>query len=236
MEYALQHIAGDWRRLIPSRFPPIDVYSRLGDSSLRSVAQELESLTNPRLRARNVVASAASEAGGVPARLQNWNHAPFAYKDPEGSTFLNPLFGVLELMDGVEAALRRAILRREVFLGRTDEPAMDLDMRVLVTRVEGEFVDLRDAPLDPDRSRRWQLGARLREDGAAGVLFRPSSHLADQGLAIFDAAALAAQSVQANHYRFVWDGRVISSVYDFSSGTEIRRDELFAQSAGQAAA
>jgi hypothetical protein len=57
-------------------------------------------------------------------RLQNWNHAPFAYTNPEGSYLLSPVHGVMEVAGSEEAALAIAIRRREIFLGRTTEPAL----------------------------------------------------------------------------------------------------------------
>ena len=42
--------------------------------------------------------------------------------------------------------------------------------------------------------------------------------------------------MQQTHYRFVWDGTVIKSVYDFGSGKEIKREDLLPAGSGRQAA
>jgi len=231
----LHRIDEVWHRLIPSRFPPVDVYERLGSAELGALAKEIEDKTNPRLRAKAWLLDKTPELGTASARLQNWNHAPFAYRDPEGSTFLNPGYGVLEVVSGVRPALAWALRRRESFLGRTQEPPMGMDMRLLVTQVKGDFVDLLETPFEDDRERRWALGDELYKGDAKGVLFRRPELPRSRALAIFDNRVLG-PTVQSAHYRFVWDGMVISKIYDFSDGEEIGRDDLLAECEGREAA
>jgi hypothetical protein len=225
MEYKSRKISGQWRRLIPSRFPPVDVYERLGPELAR-FAPEVEALTNPRLQSRRTLMQGAEKVPERSPRLQNWNHAPFAYKNPEGSTFLDKAYGALEVAESVEAALAIALRRREIFLSRTSEPPMNLDMRLLITKVEGDFVDLTGLSPDLDRESRHDIGRKLYEDGAAGVIFRSPHRPAAACLAIFTGDVLGT-TVQGAHYRFVWDGQVVRTVYDFSPpGVGIPREDL----------
>lgn len=241
MQYKKRRIDGKWHRLIPSRFPPVDVYERLGSSELGAIAKELETKTNPRLQARARLLDKGSGLTETSPQLQNWNHAPFAYKNPEGSTFLNPAYGVLEVVRGIRPALAWALLRRETFLARTEEPAMGLDMRLLVTKVRGDFVDLTNAPFDENQESRWRLGQKLYEDGAAGVLFWPPEQPRILVLAVFDNSVLRL-AVQSTHYRFIWDGKVVRSVYDFTDDGKtddektMLREELLAECGGREAA
>lgn len=213
-----RRLAGKHYRLIPSRFPPIDVYERLGSPALVASAQRLEAMTNPRLaareRSRGVVGEETVENS---PRYNSWNHAPFAYKSPEGSWLLPPAFGALELAATENAALVMAVARRETFLRRTNEPGIELDMRMLVTELDGEFADLRAATM-PARDERWALGQTLLEEGRAGAIFhRPEAPRATF-VSIFDGRVLGA-TVQAAHYRFVWNGERIRSLYDFAGQT-----------------
>lgn len=232
MTYPLRHIDDEWHRLIPSRFPPVDVYERFGTPELRAMAKEVEDKTNPRLRAKAWLLGKAPYLGETSPRLQNWNHAPFAYRNPEGSTFLNAGYGVLEVMRGERAALAWSLQRREVFLERTREPPIGLDMRLLVTGICGDFADLTNASIDMDETERWKLGDQLLKDGASGVLFHRPEQLEALALAIFDNRVLG-RSIQSSHYRFVWDGSSIASVYDFTDGKEIQREELLAPTGTQ---
>lgn len=235
MEFPRLHSDQDWYRLIPSRFPPVDVYARLAPA-LREAALELENLTNPRLQAKERLTGGPAAVDANSPRLQNWNHAPFAYRNPEGSYLLDAVHGAMELAGTVEAALAIAIRRREIFLSRTDEKPMDLDMRLLATPVKGHFVDLRSSlPLDATEAVRRELGRKLFDAGEPGALFHRPERPSDVFLAVFDAAPLG-RSVQSTHYRFVWDGTAIASVYDFSTAEEIKRSDLLPDNNGREAA
>jgi hypothetical protein len=225
----------DWYRLIPSRFPPVDVYARLAPA-LREAALDLENLTNPRLQAKELLTGEPAAVDANSPRLQNWNHAPFAYRNPEGSYLLDAIHGAMELAGTVEAALAIAIRRREIFLGRTAEKPMDLDMRLLTTPVKGEFVDLRSSlALDATEAVRRETGRKLFDDGEVGAVFHRFERPSDLFLAVFDAEPLG-RTVQSTHYRFVWDGAAIARVYDFSTAGEIKRSELLPGSNGREAA
>lgn len=235
MTYSTRRIDEEWHRLIPSRFPPVEVYETLGSPELGAIAKELEDKTNPRLQAKAWLLDKTANLTDSSPRLQNWNHAPFAYRNPEGSTFLNSAYGVLEVVRGVRPALAWALRRREVFLERTEEPPIDLDMRLLVTRIQGDFFDLTHLPIDEERDRRWALGRELYEGGAKGALFFRPEQPQTLALAVFDNSVLG-RTVQSSHYRFLWDGKVIRKIYDFMDGQEILREELLAGCNGRAAA
>jgi hypothetical protein len=207
-------------RLIPSRFPPVALYERVAPEAMWPAVHAVEDLTNPRVQARKLLTGAARVHEASP-RLQNWNHAPFAYLNPEGTWLLNPHFGSLELSDSLQTALAMSVRRRELFLSRTSEPPLDLDMRVLCTQVKGEFADLRG--LDPamTQTARWQLGEELLEAEIDGALFKCPVRPAGFCIAIFSGTVLE-RSVQAEHFRFVWDGTRIKSVYNFASAATIR--------------
>lgn len=225
----------DWYRLIPSRFPPVDIYARL-TPALREAALDLETLTNPRLQAKERLTGGPAAMNANSPRLQNWNHAPFAYRNPEGTYLLDAIYGVMELAATVEAALAIAIRRREIFLGRTAEKPMDLDMRLLATPVKGDFADLRPSlALDATEAVRRETGRKLLDNGEVGAVFHRPERPSDLFLAVFDAAPLG-RSLQSTHYRFVWDGAAIASVYDFSTAAEIRRSDLLPDSNGREAA
>ena len=85
-----------WFRLIPSRFPTVDVYRRVAPGDRWPILNEVELLTNPRQKERISILG-SDVVDGAPARLQNWNHAPFVYLDPDGSFLLRGEYGVLEL-------------------------------------------------------------------------------------------------------------------------------------------
>lgn len=225
----------DCYQLIPSRFPIVQVYERLGDTALQDAAKELEVRTNPRLAAVEQLEVKPRPEDKSANQYQNWNHAPFAYKDPRGTYFLGSTHGALEVATDVRNALAYALVRREEFLSATDEPAMGLDMRVFARRIAGKFTDLTKLNPNLSKEERWKLGHALLEGGAAGVLFCRPGFGGHRFLSVFDGSLLP-RAVQATHYRFVWDGRTVRSIYDFSNGTEILRGELLGPDLGRDAA
>ena len=233
--YSKRSFDQDCYQLIPSRFPTIEVYERLGDAELQAAAKALEARTNPRLAAINQLPSLPKPNDKAASQYQNWNHAPFAYKDPRGSFFLGPTHGCLELSGDMDTALALALLRREEFLGSTNEPAMGLDMRVFSRRITGSFHDL--TKLDPDlpSADRRKIGHQLYESGSSGVLFCRPGFAEHRFVAIFDGSLLP-RAIQGAHYRFVWDGQKIKRIYDFSDGKEILRGALLAPDIGRDAA
>lgn len=239
MSYRTRTIDQEWHRLIPSRFPPVEVYERLGrpegDPELWAVAKELENKTNPRLQAKAWLLGKSGEFSESSPRLQNWNQAPFSYRNPEGSTFLPAAYGVFEAVSGVRPALARAVRRREIFLSRTSEPSTGLDMRMLITRVKGELVDLTDEPWEGDEDRRREIGRRIYDEGAHGIVFRSPDEPRCLAVSVFENGLLG-RTVQGAHYRFVWDSAVIRKVYDFSDGMELSRAEIFQASQSRVAA
>ncbi len=215
----------DCFQLIPSRFPPIDVYDRLGSPELRTAAQELEQQTNPRLIALQHIEKTPVSSHGDAHQYQNWNHAPFVYKNPEGSHFLGPAYGVSEMSTDLEAALLHALIRREEFFDRTGEEAMGQDMRVLIRRVTGNLLDLTAADLRLTQEERWKIGQAIFENGAAGIIYRRNDFGEQPFVSVFERTILG-RALQGTHYRFEWDGRTIRKIYDFDKGETISRDDL----------
>jgi hypothetical protein len=217
----------DFHRLIPSRFPPVPLYERLGPPELQAVAEALEARTNPRLQEKERLAQGERPAGNA-SRLQNWNLAPFAYPNPEGTTFLNRSYKILELVQGIRPALAVAVQRREAFLSSTAEEPINIEMRALVHRVKGRFVDLTNVAFESDKAKRWRFGAELYEAAAQGILFNRPDMPQVRAVALFDGTVLG-RAVQSDHYRFVWDGEAIRTIGNFSSSEVIDRDQLFAE-------
>lgn len=230
MAYPQISVDDRYRRLIPSKWPTIDIYEKFGSREMQSFAAELEAVTNPRLAAKARITGGDISADSSSPRLQNWNHAPFAYPMPEGTYSLPSPYSVMELAVDERGALGRAILRREDFLSRTDEPACGIDMRMITNRVVGKFVDLRGLPPDTSQTARWMMGHRLYEDGVQGILFKMTELPGSEFICVFTNEVLVDHGVQGAHYRFRWDGQRIGRIYDFAADRDIDRNAIIAGS------
>ncbi|TAI62717.1 hypothetical protein CWO89_28230 [Bradyrhizobium sp. Leo170] len=223
-------IDGQYRRLFPSKYPTIDIYEKFGSREMQALAADLETITNPRLAAKSRITGGDVSTDANSPKLQNWNHAPFAYPMPEGSYCLPPPYSVLELAADERGALARAILRREEFLSRTDEPACGVDMRMITNKVVGNFVDLRGLPPDTTQRARRLLGQSLYEEDVQGVIFKMVELPGHEFISVFNSDVLIERGIQGAHYRFRWDGTRITRVFDFGANKDIDRNEIIAAS------
>ena len=93
------------------------------------------------------------------------------------------------------------------------------------TPVTGSFWDLRALGVIARRELQLEVGAKAPQ-GIDGILFRTSERPSGVALSVLNGACLG-RSLQATHYRFVWDGTKISVLYAFDDkGTEIDAQRL----------
>ena len=196
-------ISGYWYRLIPSRFPTVDLYKRVAPGSVWPLAHDIESLTNPRMRLKEKATKGGEFKSELSTKFQNWNLAPFAYRNPSGTQFLNEHYGVLELSNDIQTALAVSIRKREAFLTATKMKPVDLEMRVLKHEVKGQFYDLSNNTINAPQSERWRIGEQLLKARGLGVRFQCPQRPAGQMVAVFKSDALG-PSIQTEHYLFRW--------------------------------
>ncbi|WP_374546309.1 RES family NAD+ phosphorylase [Rhodoblastus sp.] len=191
----------------------MSIYEGLVEDDRFEALVKIEDITNPRLKSvQRITASTNSPQIDSP-RLQNWNHAPFAYSNPEGTRFFPPERPCLELADSPQTALAISVERRQNFLARTNEPPIGIDMRMLKTPASGRFIDLRGVEIGLDREGRWKIGATIPTD-ADGVVYHPPERPSATCIGILKGSVLA-RSVQTAHYRFSWNGNRITKLYAF---------------------
>lgn len=203
-------------RLIPSRFPPVELYEPVAEPRDWDALKALDSLTNPRL----------SESGGREFLrpedrhvTHHWLVAPFAYPDLEPTPFSDGSYGVCYVAETEKGALAMAVRRREAFLRATATPPTRLDMRQLVTPVSAMLHDLTAWPGLADNSETRRLCEKLRGQGSYGVLL-PSPFRTREGTAVLFRPTAMTRATQAKHYCFIWDGTRISGIYDYANEAE----------------
>jgi hypothetical protein len=211
--------------LIPSRFPPVALFERIANDDGQAAIAAIESLTNPRLRERERVLKVEDVETNNP-QLQNWNHAPFAYRNPEGTRFFGPEQPSLDLADNVQTALAISVGKRQAFLTRTAEARVSLDMRAIARPVSGRFADFRHVHLEASLEERRSVGEQALRLEADGLLYSPPERPSATCVAVLKPTALG-RAIQGEHFRFVWDGKRIHSLYAFSGpGLTIDTDRL----------
>ncbi|MEH6408925.1 MAG: hypothetical protein V7741_00250 [Hyphomonas sp.] len=206
-------------RLIPSRFPPVDLYERVAERECWGEIFALEEKTNPRLRK-------AAEAGDNAAPAQNWNAAPFAYPKPRGTSFTRPRDTALVAFSTQEAALWMSLVQRAAFLFECDMPPTKVITRLLVTPVTGCFLDWTDQDMTEDRAERVEIAERCRlTDGVDGVAFRHPDYPHADAYCILKEPVLG-QTCQSRHFSYTWNGDKFTEVHDSSLSNDPRESAI----------
>jgi hypothetical protein len=217
-----------WRpsyRLIPSRYPTVGLYDAIADPADLEVVFAIEALANPRIR------DAIGELALVPEdeRVSGPGATPvmaaFTHLNPEGSRFSDGTYGVYYAAHSFETAIAEVSHHRAVFLRRTAEPAIDVDMRLITANVEAELHDLLEADagdasnrfasvLEPDDYGPSQsLGRRLRAAASWGIRYPSVRHAGGECVGILRPRALR-HAKAAAHLALHWDGARITHWYE----------------------
>ena len=214
-------------RIIPSRFPPIDLFERVANATDLEAIVDLESLTNDRLREEVGALQLVPAQDRISGRGTSYIMAAFTHLNPAGSRFSNGTYGVFYTADTLDTAIAETRHHREQFMRATSEPPMELDMRVLLADLDQQLPDIRgmhqslpDVYAPDDYSASQALGKRLQAQDSWGIVYDSVRHSGGEGAAVFRPPALR-NCRQERHLCYVWDGTRISSIYRKSSLRQI---------------
>ena len=130
-------------RIIPSRFPPIDLFERVSDDpAMWEALADLEQATNPRVRDEIGEIALVPPNRRVAGAGASWIMAPFTHVNPKGSRFSNGSYGVYYAAHALDTALRETIYHFEKFASDARDPPRREDMRVLVGKISNTFDDV----------------------------------------------------------------------------------------------
>jgi hypothetical protein len=212
-------------RLVPSRYPPIDIFERVADPADWQALFELEALTNPRLREEAGEISLVPPARRVTGPGASIVMAPFTHASPARPTrFSAGSYGVYYAASRFDTALREVAFHMGEFYGATGDPPHEESYRTYKGAIDSRLHDLRSgdwAPfLDPDLAtyaRPQELGRRLREAGSNGVVYPSVRHARGQCAGAFwpDVVGIP---VQTKHIMLKWNGERISAWFDTETG------------------
>ena len=214
-----------WRpsyRLIPSRYPTVGLYDRIADPADLDVVFAIEALTNPRIRDEIGQLQLVPPDERISGAGSTAIMAAFTHLNPEGSRFSDGSYGVYYAAQALETAIAEVSHHRALFLSRTQEPAVDVDMRLISATVDAPLHDLRAldnkkraaALLDPnDYGAPQLLGRQLREAGSWGVQFPSVRHAGGLCVGVFRPKALR-NARSGAHIALHWDGQRITHWFE----------------------
>ena len=207
-------------RIIPSRFPPINLFERVTDPADLETVLEIESMTNDRLRdevgALNLVPPEDRISGPGTSPIM----AAFTHLPPYGSRFTDGSFGVFYAGRTLDTSIAETKHHREAFLRATSEPRTELDMRVYAVDLDTMLHDIRGMKdtmaevYDPSSYAASQaLAIEIRTSGSSGLAYDSVRNPDGECVAIFKPRVLS-NCRQERHLTYVWDGSSISTVYE----------------------
>jgi hypothetical protein len=207
-------------RLIASRYPTVGLYDAIANPADLEVVFAIEALTNARLR------NELGQLQLVPPdeRISGVGSTPimaaFTHLNPEGSRFSDGSWGVYYAAQDLDTAIAEVSHHRAIFLARTAELAIDVDLRLVTAPLDAPLHDLRQlrkrAPelYDPQHYGAAQaLGRQLRAAGSWGVVYHSVRHADGLCAGLFRPRALHAARESA-HIALHWDGSRITHWYE----------------------
>ncbi|MEI7601867.1 MAG: RES family NAD+ phosphorylase [Aestuariivirga sp.] len=213
----------EWRpcfRIVPSRFPPINLFEAVADPADLDAVYQIEAMTNDRLREEVGDISLVPPDDRVSGPGSSPTMAAFTHLNPEGDRFTNGTYGVFYAGRAIETAIAETRYHRIGFLQATREPAQEIDMRVYAVDLEAELHDIRamreshPAYYHPTRyGVSQELALHIREGGSDGIVYGSVRDEGGECAAVFRPRLLS-NCRQERHLCYVWDGRTISTIYE----------------------
>lgn len=147
--------------------------------------------------------------------------------NPLGSRFSDGSWGVYYAADSLDTAVSEVSHHRGLFLARTAEEAIDIDLRWIQADLMDKLHDLRGqgthmlTVIDPDRYGAAQdLGRALRASGSPGTVYGIVRRHEGQCVAVFKPRALG-NAREAGHIGLHWNGSAVSHGFEKSCPHEV---------------
>lgn len=212
-------------RIIPTLYPPLDLFERLAPPEDWEALIEIESMTNDRLRdqAGEISLIPLSERASGPGATT----IIAAFSHPGPSRFSDGSYGVYYAALDLETAIFESAVSRGRFFADSAEPPTIVQMRVHHGTVNGQLHDVRGgwpevhAPDDHTSAR--ALGARLRTEGSFGLIYDSVRRKIGECIAVFRPSILANQLPQGHTWpgpllTYHWNGERVDKYFNHQSG------------------
>jgi hypothetical protein len=206
-------------RIIPSRFPSVNLFDRVASHADFDALYMLEAMTNDRMRDEVGTLELVPPAQRIFGPGSGPIMAAFTHLNPQGSRFSDGMYGVFYAAKQQQTAVAETQYHSGNFLRATNQAPIRLEMRVYHVEIAGQFDDVQalaasDPVLDPLAYDAGQaLARRLRTQGANGIHYRSVRDPAGLCIAAFKTGVLS-NCRHASHMLYQWDGNAISAVYE----------------------
>lgn len=210
-----------WRpswRIMPSRYPPIQLFERVADPADLDAVFEIEALTNDRLRDEVGELRLVPPEDRISGSNANVVMAAFTHIRP-GGRFNDGSFGAYYAAREIATAIAETRYHRTQFYAATNEAPLALDMRAYAADFSTRLHDIRKLPAtsplyDADNYSASQNFAReLRNAGSNGIAYHSVRIAGGQCVALYKPRLLS-NIRQGPRLIYQWDGAGISEVFE----------------------
>lgn len=215
----------DWSpayRVIPTRFPAINLFDRVASPEDFDALYALEAMTNDRLRTE------VGELDLVPRDEQRFGPgygpimAALTHLNPLGSRFSDGSYGVFYCARSRATAIAETRYHTGKFLQATNEAPTRQQMRLYTVIAQGDVVDIRNDPaLDlsvlslDDYLPGQTLGRAVRAAGAPGIAYPSVRDDGGECLAAFRTTLLR-DCHHAAYLEYNWNGTSVDMVFELN--------------------
>lgn len=196
-------------RLIPSQFPPVDLYERILEPRDLEAAFQLEALTNPRLLEQAGKLSLLAPEDRVSGEGSSPIMAAFTHIGAP-SRFTDGSFGVYYAGNSLDVAIAETVFHKERFLLATNEPDTRLTMREYISQTLLPLDDVRqrDDLHSPDiGSYKYtqEFALALRKRGSNGLRYNSVRLPGGECIACFKPKAIRVPVIQGAHIEYFYN-------------------------------
>jgi hypothetical protein len=213
-----------WRatyRLIPARYPPIDLFERVAPQADWELLYQLEGLTNPRLRNEVGQVSLVPVNKRVTGPGATIVMAPFTHCSPNRpSRFTDGSYGVYYAGRTFTTALLEVAFHMARFHAATSDPELRETYRAYKGSINTVMHDICGggyaAVLSPDvadYSTPQALAKVLRSAGSNGIIYPSVRHAGGQCIAAFWPNVVSIPKPE-RHIELKWDGSALVSWHE----------------------
>jgi hypothetical protein len=208
-------------RIIPSRYPTIDLYEDVANADELEAVWAVEALTNDRLREEaGDLSLVPKEDWLVGLHGGSYVMAAFTHINPEGARFTTGDFGGYYCAPLLDTAVKETVYHQERIFGYTNEPAQKVQMRVLCAEFSACLADISNEPFlssplyhatDYGQSQAFAQAQRIK--GGDGIHYRSVRH-SGHNCHVLYRPRLVTKVNQAQHLEYHWNGSAIANVLE----------------------
>ncbi len=213
--WTLRNLSCDSWRVIPSHYPPIQLFEKCVDPADLEALYILEGLTNDRVQEEvgdlsRIPQEDRISGSGSSVIMASFTHTGVASRFTDGS------YGVYYAALDLATAIEETKFWQAKQMADSNEPPFERIMRVYQARLNPDYevldVRKRRALHDPNSFDAAQrVGRQLQETGHFGVYYQSVRHSGGECIGAFR-PKLMKRARQGKHLRYCWDGERIYHV------------------------